>query len=159
LSREQKLPLDAASPSLMPRATDGNIRIMIVDDDRVSRELAARVLQRAGYIVHIAEDGQSALELLQKNDFDLILMDLDMPRMDGFESTAQIRGNRELAELPIIALTANVHMDNADKCRQAGMSDYVTKPFQIDKLLKTLEQYLPRPQEREHSLTSNSGVD
>jgi two-component system sensor histidine kinase/response regulator len=159
LSREQKPLLDIAAAAKKSDAADGGVRVLIVDDDRVSRELASRVLQRAGYYVQVAEDGLKALDLLQKTDFDLILMDLDMPLMDGFESTAQIRGKRQLADVPIIALTANALQDNAEKCRQAGMNDYITKPFQIDKLLKTLEQYLPLQKEREHSLTSKSDVD
>jgi CheY-like chemotaxis protein len=122
---------------------DEHVRLLVVDDDRMSRELAARILRRAGYSVETAENGMEAVDMIGRYDFDLVLMDLDMPQMDGFESTKRIRQERSSDDLPIIALTANAMNDNADRCYRVGMNDYISKPFQIEKLLHTLNRYKP----------------
>lgn len=122
-------------------SSDRNIRMLVVDDDCVSRELASRILQRAGYAIETAADGLQALQMIKEHDYDLVLMDLDMPQMDGFESTMRIREKWSAEELPIIALTASALNDCSDRCYRAGMNDYITKPFQIEKLLSTLNRY------------------
>lgn len=132
---------DSAAVAADNTESDINLRMLIVDDDRVSRELATRILRRAGYQTDMAEDGLRALAMIREHDYDLVLMDLDMPQMDGFESTKQIRKEHPAEELPIIALTANALDDYDDRCYQAGMNDYITKPFQIEKLLNTLHRF------------------
>ena len=150
LSESKALSLEL-EPDGTNDSADKDIRMLIVDDDRVSRELASRILRRAGYQTEVAENGLQAVEMIEKHDFDLVLMDLDMPQMDGFESTKQIRKERGADDLPIIALTANTMDDCADRCYRVGMNDYITKPFQIEKLLNTLNRYKSLHKSKKHS--------
>jgi CheY-like chemotaxis protein len=118
-------------------------RILLVEDIPLNQKVAAAILRRAGYAVTVAENGLAALAALEKESFDLVLMDIQMPVMDGFEATAKIRSSRsEIRHLPIIALTAHTLEGDRDRCLQAGMDDYVSKPVRADVLLKSIASAL-----------------
>ncbi len=113
------------------------LEILVVEDDPISRALASTVLRHNGYSVSTAADGVEALELVEHRPFDLILMDIQMPRMDGIEATGRIR-QREIrsgGRVAIVALTAHAMKGDRERCLAAGMDDYISKPLDIDGLL------------------------
>jgi CheY-like chemotaxis protein/CHASE3 domain sensor protein len=120
-------------------------RILVVEDDVRNIFALSRVLEPKGAQVEIARNGREALEhLTQKPGVDLVLMDIMMPEMDGFTAMREIRKNPDFSRLPIIALTAKAMRDDQEKCMEAGASDYVAKPIDVDKLLSLLRVWLPR---------------
>jgi PAS domain S-box-containing protein len=118
-----------------------HVRILLVEDNEFNRLVACNTLGRFKCQVTQAENGQVAIGLLEKNKFDLVLMDLQMPVMDGFETTRTIREKLGL-ELPIIALTANAFKSELERCVKIGMNDYVTKPFEEEKLMGVILKQL-----------------
>lgn len=102
--------------------------ILIADDRATSRELLRIVLERAGYEVVEAEDGVEALELARSSPPDLILLDLQMPRLDGYGVLAELRGDERLAKLPVLALTASAMRGDRERILAAGFTDYLSKP-------------------------------
>ncbi|MBL8267588.1 response regulator [Steroidobacter sp.] len=119
-------------------------RILLVEDDVRNVFAITRVLEPHGAILEIARNGREALETLQRNsEIELVLMDIMMPEMDGFEAMRAIRAERRWANLPIIALTAKAMPDDRQKCLQAGANDYITKPIDIEKLLSLLRIWMP----------------
>jgi CheY-like chemotaxis protein len=117
------------------------LNVLLVEDNAVNQKLALRLLERAGHSVEVAGDGVYALELLAKGNFDCVLMDVQMPRMDGLETTRAVRMLEELTgeHIPIVAMTAHALDCDRDRCLQAGMDDYMTKPISRDSLLNILE--------------------
>ena len=122
--------------------------ILLVEDDAVGRLLALMLLKKRGYYADVAENGRIALEKLKSKPYDLVLMDINMPEMDGFTATAHIREKeRELGisgekRLPIVAMTAYALSGDEQKCLQAGMDDYIPKPVDIDVLTAKLKRWL-----------------
>ena len=124
------------------------LRVLLAEDNAVNQRLAVKLLEKRGHRVMVAGNGREALEALEKENFDLILMDLQMPEMDGFEATATIR-QKEAANgshMPIVALTAHAMKGDREKCLAAGMDGYLTKPIRPSDLDEVLRRYLP-PQE------------
>jgi two-component system sensor histidine kinase/response regulator len=130
--------------------------LLVAEDNLVNQRVAARMLERIGYRVDVADDGRQALEALQHNDYEAVLMDVQMPKMNGYEATAEIR-RREGAErhTPIIALTANVMQGDREKALEAGMDDYVPKPVNREELEAVLERHVS-PQESSQTATQAS---
>jgi len=118
-------------------------RILLVEDNPVNQLVAKGMLSKLGCEVIISGNGAEALEQLQLVPFDLILMDCNMPIMDGYEATRQIRQSGRWSQMPIIALTANAMPEERERCRAAGMNDYLAKPFRRAELASLLEQWLP----------------
>lgn len=121
-------------------------RILLVEDSRVNQEMARDALEPAGCELAIVTSGQAAIELQGKERFDAILMDCQMPGMNGFEATKEIRAKEVLAmraRTPIIALTANALRDDRDVCIAAGMDDYVSKPYLPHEIIEALLKWLP----------------
>ena len=116
--------------------------ILLVENDRVNQMVINRLLRQAGLSVSIANDGRQALEMLANQQVDAILMDLQMPVMDGFAATRAIRDNARWQDLPIIAITAGVLMYDAQACTAAGMTDFLAKPIQPAQLIDTLLNHL-----------------
>ena len=159
----------AVMRSVLPRSvTQQNITpskvpylILLVEDNAVNQQVAQRLLQKLGYSIHIANHGKEALEKLALNNYALILMDCQMPVMDGFETTRIIR-QREKSEntkrLPIIAMTANAIEGDKKFCLDAGMDDYMTKPINSNTVAKMLKQWLPEEESQEEIelFTTNS---
>jgi CheY-like chemotaxis protein len=119
-------------------------KILIVDDSEVGRNLLVGQLSRIGIAAEAVSSGSSALERLRHHDFDLVLMDIYMPDMDGIETTGLLRElqhKREIKKFPIVALTGG-----ADKqsCITGGLDDYMTKPILVDELYKVVQRWLPR---------------
>ena len=119
-------------------------RILLVEDDMLNREIACILLEDAGLAVDIAEDGVIAVEMAAREDYALILMDMQMPRMGGVGATQIIRASAEGKQVPIVAMTANVFAKDMERCMDAGMNDFVSKPFDHDALFTTVLKWLPR---------------
>jgi CheY-like chemotaxis protein len=117
--------------------------ILIVDDSDINRIIAQHMLEGFGLTVSNAENGQDALHQLQKNTFDLILMDCEMPIMDGYEATIAIRTiQSHKMRTPIVALTADAFEENRKKCEEAGMDDFLSKPIMEELLFKILKKWM-----------------
>jgi two-component system sensor histidine kinase/response regulator len=127
------------------REAPGIGRILLAEDNAVNRELALRLLEKHGYRVITATNGREALAVLEKEAVDLVLMDVQMPEMDGFEATRAVReGERKSgAHLPIVAITAHAMKGYREQCLTAGMDGYIVKPIQIKELFETIARYLP----------------
>ncbi len=120
-----------------------NASILLVEDNDINRLYAGSILKMWGCPYDTAENGEVAIEKLKHHHFDLVLMDIQMPVMDGFEATKAIRKwNNEKGKTPIVALTANATQKDIDKCISIGMDDFLTKPFTQEELLKTLSRHL-----------------
>lgn len=119
-------------------------RVLIAEDNPINQRVAVIILSKLGYHTDVADEGAEALQMLQKQPYDLILMDCQMPVMDGFEATKAIRAlPSEVSQIPIIAVTANALPGQREKCLATGMNDYLSKPIQTDLLASTLRKYLP----------------
>ncbi|HUM94252.1 MAG TPA: ATP-binding protein [Candidatus Competibacter sp.] len=141
---------DAGEPRtarfLPPRARF-NARVLVAEDNPVNQEVARAMLEILGCRADIVADGHEAVEAASQQSYDLILMDCQMPVLDGFEATAEIRGRERASgvHLPIIALTANVVKGFRERCLEAGMDDYLSKPFDQAQLAELLSQFLDSP--------------
>ena len=122
---------------------EGTARVLLVEDNPVNQMVAKGMLVKLGYQVQVAAHGAEALEMLEQEPIDLILMDCNMPVMDGYEASRRIRNNGRWLQLPIIALTANALSDERERCRAAGMNDYLAKPFRREELAAMLDTWLP----------------
>jgi two-component system cell cycle response regulator DivK len=118
-------------------------RILVVEDQEDNRQILRDLLGSAGYELVEAEDGPAALTLVKRQRPDLILMDIQLPLMDGYEATRRIKAEPDLQSIPIIAVTSYALSGDEDKARAAGCDGYVTKPFSPRQLLAKIKEYLP----------------
>ena len=125
----------------MPRPPEKAV-ILIADDRASSRELLRTVLQRAGYEILEAEDGEQALAQARSGHPDLVLLDLQMPGLDGFGALAELRGDPQFAGLPVLALTASAMRGDREKILAAGFTDYLAKPASPETLRETVARLL-----------------
>jgi two-component system cell cycle response regulator DivK len=119
-------------------------KILIVEDNEMNRDMLSRRLQRKGYDVVVALDGQEGVAMAASETPDLILMDMSLPVLDGWEATRQIKGNEATRGIPIIALTAHAMSTDRQKAFEAGADDYDTKPVELDRLLGKMEALLAK---------------
>jgi CheY-like chemotaxis protein len=137
-----------AKPALVTRHSmreEGRaLRILLAEDNLVNQKLASCLLEKRGHIVVTAADGRQALERLETESFDLVLMDVQMPEMDGFEATDAIRKKEGATgrHLPIVAMTAHAMRGDRERCLAAGMDGYVSKPIIAEELLRVVEKVI-----------------
>jgi len=117
-------------------------RILLVEDNFINQQVAREILQQAGLKVVVAENGKDALGKIRQEQFDLVLMDVQMPEMDGYQATKIIRRNKKFKSLPIIAMTAQAMSGDKEKCLNAGMNDYIAKPISVQNTLNVLSRWL-----------------
>jgi CheY-like chemotaxis protein len=128
------------------RAGLSGARILLVEDNPINQELALDVLRRAGLVVSVANDGQEALDMLEAEPFDGVLMDCQMPVLDGFAATRALRRQPRLRDLPVIAMTANAMVGDREAVLAAGMNDHIAKPIKVEEMFATLARWV-RPAE------------
>jgi two-component system, sensor histidine kinase and response regulator len=119
-------------------------RILIAEDNAINQKVAQFVLKRAGYVVDTVWDGVQAVQACRATDYDLVLMDCQMPEMDGLEATRHIR-QLDKPQPMIIAVTAHALVGDREKCLASGMDDYVSKPYQQEQLLRVVRENLKHP--------------
>ena len=135
--------------SLAAATAQRRLRVLLAEDNAVNQKIAMRVLEKHGHHVTVAVDGRQALAALDRASFDVVLMDVQMPEMDGFEATAAIRGQeRETGNhLPIIAMTAHAMPGDRERCIAAGMDSYIAKPLKTSELIALLEKFAKATQQ------------
>jgi two-component system CheB/CheR fusion protein len=150
-TRKLATALDAFNPE---RVT--HLRILLAEDNPVNQRLATKLLEKRGHQVTVTATGRGALERVQEETYDVVLMDVQMPEMDGLEATALIREWEKIRgrHTPIVALTAHSMKGDRDRCLAAGMDTYVTKPFDVVRLIEVVESTARLQQPQEASVNS-----
>lgn len=121
-----------------------SISILVAEDNAINQLLIKTILQKEGFEVEITDNGKLAIEALEKADFQIVLMDLMMPEMNGYETTFAIRTLKDptKSKIPIIAVSADVTKDVQEKCFEAGMNDYISKPYEVFQLIEKIKEYV-----------------
>jgi CheY-like chemotaxis protein len=119
-------------------------RILLVEDNEMNRDMLSRRLERKGYQVILALDGEQGVEMARTQSPDLILMDMSLPVLDGWEATRQLKADENTSGIPVIALTAHAMAGDQEKAREAGCDDYDTKPVELPRLLGKIEALLAK---------------
>jgi len=132
----------AADEQLSAAVEKTRRRLLLVDDTPANLKILARLLEKRGYEVELAQDGFEAVERFRMREYDLILMDLQMPRLDGFGATESIRAMSDRRQVPIVALTAHVVDGTRERCFAVGMTGYLAKPVDFSLLATTVEEQL-----------------
>jgi len=157
-----------AAETAASHETLAGLRVLLAEDNDINQEVACGILEQWGARVCVVDNGEQALAALRKDDFDVVLMDMHMPVMDGLEATRRIHAEAEWAQLPVIAMTANVLPEDIERCLEAGMQDHVAKPIEVHKLLETLRRWVsvtpvtvlePPPDQPEGPLPPLPGLD
>jgi two-component system sensor histidine kinase/response regulator len=148
ISRDKRVPAPARQDvaSAAGEAQLAKLRILLAEDNPVNQRVALHILQKAAHSVVAVGNGREALDALAREDFDVVLMDVQMPEMDGFEATDAIRTKEKITgrHLPIIAMTAHAMKGDRERCLEAGMDDYVSKPVHAAELLRVLQKFSPQ---------------
>ena len=140
-----RTPAAAPAPDVLPVAIRG-ARVLLVEDNELNQIVAVELLRDAGFVVDVADNGQMALDQLRQTSYDVVLMDMQMPVMDGETATRQLRQDPRLQDLPVIAMTANAMDADRQRCFAAGMNDHVAKPIEPATLWSALSRWIkPRP--------------
>jgi two-component system sensor histidine kinase/response regulator len=129
---------------LLDNARTRGTRVLLVEDNEINQEVAIGQLEDAEIDVDLAENGEIAVRMVQEKDYDLVLMDMQMPVMDGIEATRVIRSDPRFETLPIIAMTANAMAADRDRCLEAGMNDHIAKPIDPDQLFSVMLRWTRR---------------
>ncbi len=139
---EEKEPAVTRSQNAAANQNEVPARILLAEDNPINQRVAVKILEKKNYIIDVAENGLIALQALQKEPFDIVLMDVQMPEMDGLTATREIRKlNTTIKDIPIIAMTANAMKGDEEQCLEAGMDDYISKPFKPVELYAILEKW------------------
>ncbi|NPV03052.1 MAG: PAS domain S-box protein, partial [Brevinematales bacterium] len=137
LSRKDMLTRESINRSFVRGA-----RVLLVEDNRINQKVATEILSQAGVNVEIAGNGIEAIEAVKSKPYHAVLMDVQMPEMDGFEATRRIRQDPRFIDIPIIAMTANAMKGDREKCIESGMNDYISKPIHIEELFSVLKKWI-----------------
>lgn len=123
-----------------------HLRVLLVEDNMINQRLAIHILEKSGHSIFVANYGQEALNLFEKNEMDLILMDIQMPRMDGFKATALIRSieKDKGTHIPIVAMTACVMKGDRERGLRAGMDEYIAKPLKSESLFDAMKRAITK---------------
>jgi CheY-like chemotaxis protein len=137
-----------AKPRLLPNQSESQaaltgVRVLLVEDNEINQDVALGLLADGHFVVELAGNGREALARLASASYDIVLMDLQMPVLDGFGATAEIRAQPQFAELPIVAMTANAMAGDRERCLAAGMNDHVAKPLEPAQLYRSLLRWVP----------------
>ena len=141
----KKKPLNMVTRHSIAENRNSGVRILLAEDNRVNQKVTLGALGRLGFMADAVMNGKQAVQALQKTKYDLILMDCQMPEMDGYQATAQIRDPAFGVldpEVPVIAMTASAMAEDRERCLKAGMNDYLAKPVKFEDLGKMLEKWL-----------------
>jgi two-component system sensor histidine kinase/response regulator len=152
-----EVPLPAATSSIRQPAREQSVRrgqqkseqrgalVLVVEDSPVNRVVAVGVLERCGYHVHVVNDGREALQALSSQRYDAVLMDCQMPDVDGYQATEELRRRERGSSYhtPVIAMTAHAMVGDRERCLAAGMDDYLSKPVRSQILAEVLERWIP----------------
>ena len=122
-------------------SSEESMRILMAEDNAINQRVGKLILQRAGIAIDLVADGKEAVEAHQASPYDLILMDCQMPAMDGFEASRRIRQMQSKQPI-IVAVTANALVGERERCLEAGMDDYLSKPFQAEQLVAVVKKWL-----------------
>jgi len=135
---EQSLEYWSTIPNILLK-----LKVLLAEDNPINQKVAKRMLEKMGYEIMVVDNGFDVLKALEKNKFDLILMDVQMPKMDGFVATKKIREleKKTRKHIPVIALTAHAMKGDREKCIKAGMDGYVSKPIKFNELLEQIETF------------------
>ena len=142
VSADEEQVAQANQTSSDGRGSLKGVRLLVAEDNVFNQQVVSELLRHAGARVSLANNGREALEALRDQSFDAVLMDLQMPEMDGLEATRQIRADSDLHDTLILAMTANAGLEDQQRCRAAGMDDFVSKPFQPERLYETLARLI-----------------
>jgi CheY-like chemotaxis protein len=142
--RANAKPVPSSDPEKLIQLRCRGKRVLIVDDEPVNREVARILLEDTGLLIDTAADGEQAVTMAREAGYAVILMDMQMPKLNGLEATQQIRGMPGYLDIPIIAMTANAYAEDRARCHAAGMNDFLIKPFDPDTLFATLLKALDR---------------
>jgi PAS domain S-box-containing protein len=148
--RSGRLPAGRAVSGPVAAKSRKDLRILIAEDNRVNQMVALGLLEKLGYSAGVASNGIEVLEALEKKPYDIVLMDCQMPKMDGYEATRRIRAMKIEPMPKILAMTANAMTGEAERCLEAGMDDYLGKPVRLDSLRAMLARWAPAPPEESH---------
>ncbi len=140
---ENQMMVPASSTALMLLAAINGARILLVEDNEINQQVGLELLRQADFVVDLADNGLIALTQLQKHDYDLVLMDMQMPVMDGLTATIALRKIPRYKNLPVVAMTANVLPADRERCFEAGMNDFISKPIQPEVLWQALLKWIP----------------
>ncbi|WP_411289512.1 ATP-binding protein [Marinobacter sp.] len=141
VTEDERLAPEATTKDLA--STEQPLAILLVEDNQVNQLVASSLLKKLGHRTDHAENGLKAIQALEKHHYDLVLMDCQMPVMDGYEATQRIRQNPAWKDLPIIAVTANVMQGDREDCLASGMNDYITKPYKREELRAMIDRWRP----------------
>ena len=154
--------LDTPEPSEL---TDADLaalrgkRVLLVEDNDINQQVGAQLLANIGLRVDLANDGAEAVDAAMRQHYDLVLMDVQMPVLDGYQATERLREAPEIADVPIIALTAHAMSGERETCLNAGMDDYLSKPVEADRLYRTLLKWLAPDRQRRRDVASREMAD
>ena len=134
-------------------------RVLLVEDNEINKELALELLTSNGILVEVASNGREALDILQQNDFDGVLMDCQMPVMDGYEATRRLRTQERFKELPVLAMTANAMAGDREKVMEVGMNDHISKPINVREMFAIMAKWITPSEPLRESAGSHQSVN
>jgi CheY-like chemotaxis protein len=145
LTPQRATPAGSDAPAEQLQRQHAGARVLLAEDEPITQEISRTLLEDVGLQVDVADNGQQALTLARQNDYDLILMDMQMPVLNGLDASTAIRADSRNRTTPILAMTANAFDEDRRACLAAGMNEHISKPTEPDKLYETLLNWLSKP--------------